>query len=238
MPTFTTGARRTAIALSLTLLVATAGCSDDDSASAEPPTELLTKAKTTLDRTKSVHFLLTSSDVPSEGSKLIGGEGVAARPPAFQGKLDVYINGGTVSVEVISTGGKVYAKLPFQAGFVQADPKTLGLSDPALLIDTETGISRLVADLDGARTVREARINGEVVSEIHGTVPGKVVGDTFTTADPGEPVETKAFIVKETGELRRAVLKGPFFVKGRDSTFTLVLDRYGEEVAISAPTVS
>jgi lipoprotein LprG len=44
--------------------------------------------------------------------------------------------------------------------------------------------------------------------------------------------------VKDTGQLRRAVLKGPFFAKGKDSTFTLVLDRYGEQVSISAPAVS
>jgi lipoprotein LprG len=237
MPTFPTGGRIAAIAISLTLLVATAGCSKDDTAT-ESPTALLTKAKTALDQTKSVHFLLTSSAVPAGGTKLIGGEGVAARPPAFQGKLNVYINGGKVSIEVVSVGGKVYAKLPFQSGFVQADPATLGLSDPALLIDTDTGISRLVADMDGAKVVGEARIDGEVVSEVHGTVPGKVVGDTFTTADPGQPVETQAFIVKDTGQLRRAVLKGPFFAKGTDSTFTLVLDHYGDEVSISAPAVS
>ena len=39
-----------------------------------------------------------------------------------------------------------------------------------------------------------------------------------------------AFIVKDSGELRRAVLKGPFFEKTVDSTFTLVLDQYGEKV--------
>jgi hypothetical protein len=36
--------------------------------------------------------------------------------------------------------------------------------------------------------------------------------------------------------LRQVRLTGPFFQKGKDSTFTLVLDRYGEKVSISAPT--
>lgn len=236
MTTFS-GGRIVAFALSLTLFVATAACSGDDG-SQEPPGELLAKAKTTLDETSSVHFLITSSNVPDGGTRLIGGDGVAARPAAFQGKLDITLNGGKVSIEVVSVEGKVYAKLPFQPGFSVANPKTLGLSDPALLIDTETGLSRLMAEMSGARTVGEARIDGEVVAEIHGTVPGSVVGDTFTTADPGEPVETVAFIVKDSGELRRAVLKGPFFERTVDSTFTLVLDQYGAEVAISAPPVS
>ena len=206
MPTFPTSGRIVAAALSLTVLVVPTACSKDAPAQ-ESPTELLAKAKTTLDTTSSVHFKLTSTDVPSGGTRLIGGEGVAARPPAFQGTLDVFISGAKVSVDVVSVGGKVYAKLPFQAGYGVADPKTLGLKDPATLIDTETGLSRLVAE-------------------------------TFTSSDPGKPVETVAFVVKDSGELRRAVLKGPFFEPSKNSTFTLVLDQYGAKVAISAPPVS
>jgi hypothetical protein len=226
-----------AVALSLTVLVVPAGCSKDDSAQGSP-TELLAKAKTTMDNATSVHFLLSSTDVPGGGSRLIGGEGVAARPPAFQGQLNVLINGGKVSIDVISVDGTLYARLPFAKGFAKADPKTLGLSDPALLIDTDTGLSRLVGDMKNAKSVGEARIDGEVVSEIDGEVDGQVVKETLTSADPATPVKVKAYIVNDSGELRRAVLTGPFFVKGTNSTFTLVLNQYGAKVAISAPPVA
>jgi lipoprotein LprG len=235
MPTFTPGGRTVALALTL-IVLAPAGCSKDDAAAA-PPTELLAKAKSTLDQTTSVHFRLSSSDVPGGGTRLVGGEGVAARPPAFQGKLDIVISGGKVSVEVVSVGGQVYAKLPFAAAFAKADPKTLGLSDPALLIDPDTGLSRLVSELKNGRTVGEARIDGEVVTQIDGEVAGQVVKETLTSADPAKPVKVKAYVVKDSGQLRRAVLTGPFFVKGTDSTFSLVLDRYGDKVSISAPAV-
>jgi lipoprotein LprG len=237
MPTFRTGGRIVATVLTLTVLTAPAACSKDDAPQASP-TELLAKAKSTMDTTTSVHFLLSSSSVPGGGSRLIGGEGVAARPPAFQGKLDVLINGGKVSIDVISVGGQVYAKLPFAPGFQKADPKTLGLSDPALLIDTRTGLSRLVADLKNPKAVGEARIDGEVVAQIDGEVDGQLVKNTLTSADPATPVKVKAYVVKDSGQLRRAVLTGPFFVKGTDSTFTLVLDRYGDKVSISAPPVA
>ena len=236
MRTFTRSGRLVAIALTLTVLVAPAACSDDDTAQ-EPPAELLARAKSALDATASVHFRLSSTDVPGGGSRLIGGEGVAARPPAFQGKLDVLISGGKVSIEVISIGGQVYAKLPFAAGFQKTDPETLGLSDPALLIDQRTGLSRLVANLRNARRVGEARIDDEVVVQIDGDVDGQIVKETLTSADPAQPVKVKAYVVKDSGQLRRAVLTGPFFVKGKDSTYTLVLDRYGEKVSISAPPV-
>jgi hypothetical protein len=235
MPTFPLGGRIVALALTLTVL-SPAACSNDDPAPAAP-TELLAKAESTLDQTSSVHFVLSSSEVPGGGTRLVGGEGVAARPPAFQGKLDVVIGGGKVSVEIISVGGQLYAKLPFATSFAKADPKTLGLSDPALLIDPDTGMSRLVSELKNAKTVGEARIDGEVVVQIDGEVAGQVVKETLTSADPATPVKVKAYIVKDSGELRRAVLTGPFFVKGTNSTYSLVLDRYGDKVSISAPAV-
>jgi lipoprotein LprG len=45
-------------------------------------------------------------------------------------------------------------------------------------------------------------------------------------------------VVPESNELRRAVLTGPFFAPDTDSTYTLVLDRYGQQVDISAPPTS
>jgi hypothetical protein len=38
-----------------------------------------------------------------------------------------------------------------------------------------------------------------------------------------------------THELRRVALVGPFFDKTRPSTFTVVLDKYGENVTITPP---
>jgi lipoprotein LprG len=224
----------TAVALSVLT-----GCSGNDSAAAgstADPATLLAQARTSLDGTDTLHFTLTSTDVPGTGTRLVSGEGVVARPKAFRGKLSVLLDGNKVSIDLVSADEKVYAKLPFSSGFQVIDPSTFGLSDPANLIDSSTGISRMFGELTGVTDKGEKRIGDDVVTELDGSLPGSVVDDLFTSADPAKPVKAELYITKSTKQLRRAVLTGPFFDKARNSTFNLLLDKYGEPVTITAPT--
>jgi lipoprotein LprG len=211
-----------------------AGCSGG-SGSGGGPDELLTGARAKLDQTNSVHFTLTSADVPGGGTRLTGGAGVIARPASFQGKLALLLNGSQVSVDLTSVNGKVYAKLPFSATYQVVDPATFGLSDPARLIDARTGVSQMFTQLKNMKEGKKQRIGGDVVTEVDGTLPGTLVDDLLTSADPAQPVQAALFVT-ETKELRQVRLTGPFFVKGTNSTFTLLLDRYGQKVTIAVPT--
>jgi hypothetical protein len=215
------------------------GCSgQSSSAGSSDSAALLTAARTTLAATDTVHFTLTSSDVPAGGTRLVSGEGVIARPKQFQGTLAITLNGSQISVDLISTGGKVYAKLPFSSGFQVANPADFGLSDPATLIDANTGIARMFGELTGVTDQGSQRIGDDVVTELDGALPGSVVGDLLTSADPAQPVQTELYVTKSGHQLRRVVLTGPFFVKGKNSTFNLLLDKYGEPVTITAPPSS
>src|SRR5262249_18419678 len=49
------------------------------------PQELVDKARVTLDATPSLHFSLTSDNVPDSGTVLTGGDGDVERPNSFQG---------------------------------------------------------------------------------------------------------------------------------------------------------
>jgi hypothetical protein len=225
-------------ALALTALVTVTGCSGGSDAGQAGPTAQLTAARTALDGTKSLHFTLTSADVPAGGTRLMAGEGLVARPNAFQGKLAVQLNDNKVTIDLVSVGGKVYAKLPFSDAFQVTDPASFGLSDPANLIDATTGISRMFGELTGVTAKGEQRIGNDVVTEIDGSLPGSLVDDLLTSADPAKPVQAKLFITTSTHQLRRVVLTGPFFEKTQDSTFNLLLDQYGTPVTITAPATS
>jgi lipoprotein LprG len=215
-----------------------AGCSQGKSAvSPAESAALLTKARTSLDGASTVHFTLTSANVPGGGTRLIGGDGVVARPKAFQGKLSILLSGSKLSIDLISAGGKVYVKLPFSTKFQTANPASFGLSDPAGLIDAKTGISRMFDELTDISGKGDQRIGADVVTELDGSLPGSLVDDLLTSADPTKPVKASLFITKTTGQLRRAVLTGPFFEKTTNSTFTVLLDRYGQNVSITAPAV-
>jgi lipoprotein LprG len=63
-----------------------------------------------------------------------------------------------------------------------------------------------------------------------------VVGSLLTIADRGATVDARFAVDPETSELRRAVLTGPFYAGGGEQTYTLLLDDYGVEADIRAPT--
>jgi hypothetical protein len=229
------------LTLAVTALTgALAGCggSDGDAAPQADPAALLAAARASLDTTDSLHFTLTSTNVPTDGTRLVSGQGVAARPNAFQGQLAVLLNGSKVSIDLVSSGGKVYIKLPFSDEFQVTDPATFGLSDPANLIDSKTGITRMFGELTEVTSRGEQRIGDDVVTQLDGLLPGTLVDDLLTSADPAQPVQAKLYITETSRQLRRAELTGPFFEKAQDSTFVILLDQYGAPVSITAPTPS
>lgn len=211
------------------------GCSGESATDREAP-ELLMRAKAQLDEAISAHLVITSKDVPQTGTALLGAEGVAARPDEFEGSLEVFFAGTTASIDVVSTGGQVYAKLPFASAFTVTDPAQFGFADPGIFLDPDTGLSSALIKTRDESVTGERRVGGEVVTDVDASIPGAVVDRLLPSADPAAPVAATFRVVQSTGELRQAVVTGPFFQKGVDSTFTITLDRYGERVDISAPS--
>jgi lipoprotein LprG len=202
---------------------------------AESASDLLTRAKTTLDDASSAHFVLTSENAPTSGTALVGGEGDIARPSSFEGTLKVVALGATADLEVVSVDGTVYAQLPFSSGFSVVDPAQFGFGDPGALLDPDTGISQLLSQAESAELGEEKRVDGEVVQEVSAEIPGDLVEQILTSADPSKPVQGVFSIASDSGELRRAQLTGPFFSADQDATFTLELSDFGADVEITAP---
>ena len=155
------------VLLAVAVVLPLAGCSGGPD---ESPTDLLARAKTTLDDTTSVHFTLGTADEPQATTGLLGGEGDLLRPASFQGTLQVLVAGAAVDVEVVSVDGTVYAKLPFTSGFTVVDPADFGIGDPAALLDPDEGISQFLSSVEDPEMGEERRVDGEVVREVTGRV--------------------------------------------------------------------
>ena len=67
------------------------------------------------------------------------------------------------------------------------------------------------------------------------SIPGTLVAALLTSADASQQVQATIGVDAATHQLRRVTLVGPFFDKTRPSTFIVVLDKYGENVAITPP---
>jgi len=222
------------LAVALLAAPALTGCGSDEPE--KSASDLLTRAKTTLDDAASAHFVLDSEDAPESGTVLVGGEGDIARPASFEGTLKVLALGSTLDLRVVSVDGTVYAQLPFTSAFSVVDPADFGFGDPGALLDPETGISQLLEGAESAELGEERRVDGDVVREVTAKIPGELVEQILTSEDPSTPVQARFSIATETGELRRAELTGPFFTAGDDATFTLELSDFGADVEITAPT--
>jgi lipoprotein LprG len=231
MPLRRTGS--TLLALAVFAVPVLAGCGSDEPE--ESAADLLARAKTVLDDAESAHFVLDSEGAPDSGTALIGGEGDIARPSSFEGTLKVRALGASLDLEVVSVDGTVYAQLPFTSSFSVVDPAQFGFGDPGALLDEETGISQLLAEAESAELGEERRVDGEVVREVTAELPGELVEQILTSADPSQPVQGQFSIATESGELRRAVLTGPFFDAEDDATFTVDLSDFGADVEITAP---
>jgi hypothetical protein len=228
--------RRAAVPLLAVLLLAgptLAGCGSSEPK--ESATDLLARAKKTLDDASSVHFVLKSEGAPKTGSGVLGGEGDIARPASFQGTLQALVAGATVDLKVVSVDGTFYAQLPFTASYQKLDPEQFGFSDPGQLLDPDNGISQFLTEAKSAKLGDEKRVGGEVVREVTAELPGDLVQQVLTSQDPSKPVPATFSIATATGQLRRAELTGPFFTAEDDATFTLDLSKYGEHVEITAP---
>ena len=209
------------------------GCGGDSSSESAP--DLLAHAKRTLDAADSAHFVLDSEGAPDTGTVLTGGEGDIARPSSFEGTLKVNALGSALDLKVVSVDGTVYAQLPFTTSYSVVDPAQFGFGDPGALLDPDTGISQLLAKAESAKLGDEKRVDGEVVREVTADLPGDLVEQILTSKDPSTPVKARFSIASTTGELRRAELTGPFYVAGKNATFTLQLSDFGADVHITAP---
>lgn len=200
---------------------------------------MLTKAKNLLDSAGSAHFTLSSTGARSDSSvTLLGGDGDIQRPDAFHGTLNVVIAGFTTSVAAVSTHGTFYIRNPLDQQFESADPSMYGFADPGRLMDAKTGLSSLMLKCTDVSQQGDDRSGGELLHELSCTLPGSAVQALLTDAAPDQTVSARVGIAAGSGQLRRVVLTGPFYSSTTSTTFTLVVDNYGENVTITPPPVA
>ncbi len=222
---------RTLWAAVLAALVGLYGCGG----AREDPRRLLDQGRRSLDNASAVHFRLQTSGLPPGATVLAGGEGDLVRPASFRGRLLVGRGDVTFPVEVVAVGKDFWAKPAFTKEYARTDPSRFGFGNPTTLLDPHRGVTRLLTEATQARFTGRQRYEGEVLDDVEVRLPGSVVAGVLADADPARDVRGTVALTEDSHEVRRVVLTGPFYATGRDSTFTLVLDRYGERVEIRAP---
>lgn len=231
--------RTAAISLAILTLTTCTGDGDNDQTPDDVPVDAqarLDAAAELLDTTTGVGFVLEGENLPDSGNVILGADGLAAPPAAFDGEIRVISGGLSATVEVVSIDGVLWAKLPFTTEFAEVDAAALGFGDPGALVDPERGVSLLLKSGSGAAELDQVRIGEDIFDQVESTLPGELVGEILAIADPAAEVSATWALDPDTGHLRQAVLTGPFYDTGGDQTYIVSLDGYDQAVDIRAPT--
>ena len=196
---------------------------------------LLQRARTTFDQTTAFHIQLTSQDATGSGIQLTAADGDAVRPDGFHGTLQLEESGLPLQVQVVSTAGHFYVQLPFTLAYQPADPAQYGFADPGQLLNPTTGISTLLTSARSPTIGSSVRDSGESLQQVDATLPGQLVASLLVDADPSQPVSVVYGIDITDNQVRTVDLTGPLFEAGHQSTFHLILSRYGENVSVTPP---
>ncbi|MBB5789411.1 LppX_LprAFG lipoprotein [Jiangella mangrovi] len=231
-------ARRILPAAIAVAALALTACSDDGDGgggeeTADPQAQLDTAADL-LNEASSVKFVVEGDDLPDDGTVVVGGEGVAVPPSSFEGEIRIRAGALPATIEVVSVDGTLWAQLPLTSGFDEVDADELGFGDPGLLIDPDHGVSQLLTSGTEVTATEQVRVDGEVYDQVESVLPGELVGEVLTIADPDAEVQA-VWAIDESGHLRQATLTGPFYDGGDEQTYTVSLDDYDEPAEISAP---
>jgi lipoprotein LprG len=225
-----------AVAASVLLLPACSG--EEAKPDGETPQDVLAAAAEKLDETSGVELRLTSSGLPEQagGFLLVGGEGTAVKPDAFEGRLEIKALGMVADAEVIATGGKVFAKQALVwPEFTEIDLDQYGVPDPGALLAADGGVSELLAgtsSLEEGESVRGGEDNKEVLTEYTGVLTSEQIQDVLGMGTGDFDVR---YEVDSEGYLRTVEVTGEFYAGEAPATYTVDLEEYDVTKEITAP---
>lgn len=220
-------------------LLALTACTGDAAEEPEAPTpqERLAEAQAAIEQAEAITIELTSTGVPGNVNGVQSATGVGViegDTTKFEGEFMGRVSGITANAGILAIGDDTYMKL-FTPDYEPVDLADLGAPNPTGFFAPDTGIASLLAattDLtEGGGPVRQGR---EVLTEIHGTLPGDKVQSLLHLGSPDTTFDVTYGLTSDN-ELRKATMTGEFY-EGTESVYTLLLTDYGKVVPIEAPT--
>lgn len=222
-----------AIVLAAAVLVTAGGCGGSQEPT-QSAADALASAKEQLDATPGVRLALSTQALPEGINGLTAATGTATHAPAFEGEVELLVDGLTLKVPVVAVDGLVYAQLPFTVKFAEIDPAEYGAPDPAGLMDPGTGISTWLTEATDVTRGDQVRDGETVLTSYSGTLDGAVVVRSIPSAVETADFEV-TFLLDDADRLTSAEVIGPFYEEGSRVDYVIELTDYGSDPQITRP---
>lgn len=225
--------------ITLLLLVSACTSSDDETEETPDPEEVLDQALDTFQETESARFTLDIDGTIGLGAEGEGNgelelgavEGAVERPASAQAEANVQFMGSSVTMEIVAVDGELFLRNLLSGDWERA-PTDLNF-DPARIFDDETGISRIVDQLDELTNEGEETVNGEDAWHISAIIDTSEVEGLTGPFFEGEILDLDMWIASDDHRLHRVQLHDS--EAEEPSTWELTLTEHDEPVDITAP---
>lgn len=233
------GARPAALAV-LTLLALQAGlaCSGPQTRTVDPG-RVLKEAAQAMARLRSVALEVKfGPGIVVEGLELSSASSRVRLPADSETVFKVKRGDFLLDLQVVSTGGHTYVKLPFSQFTELSAQQASRLFDPARLLDPGAGLPWLLPRGQQARYEGSEQIGGVASDRISATYPAVDVRRTLGNAVPPSDVRATLWVGQGDKLVRRALLSGDFAGSGRSTEVRVDLHDFDRPVVISPPPLS
>lgn len=211
----------------------TSGSSPEPSGSAQTPTQLLAKARDTMNATSGVHVDMVGKDIPKSSNAVLSARGDAApATPAWKGNVNLQFNGTALQVPVVAIKDEMWAQI--FGSEQKIDPAKYKVPNPAGFFDREHGLGSLLGKVTDAKFGDEKRVGKVIVRTVNGAIPAADVHSVFSIG-PSTGTYTFTFGIDEsTNQLTTMTINGPFYANA-NASYDVSFDSYGQTVDIQAP---
>jgi lipoprotein LprG len=161
-------------------------------------------------------------------------EGVLTSDGKASGTADLEEVGTLIEFDVVIVNGTVYVKGP-TGGFAQI-PQALtgGFYDPTKLLDPHTGLSRLLATSNAARTVGTEDVGGTSAYQVNATLDGQVLS-ALIPVPANKDAPSVLWIGTDTPHLVQVKATLPPEGSGPPTVVTVGLSDFGIPATITPP---
>ncbi len=214
-----------------------AGCSGSKQSGAPLPDAktLLQQSAAVTKNVKSAHLdLSVTGKVQGLPLKTLTGDLTTIPTTAAKGNAKITFSGSEIDADFVIMDGELYttALTPGKWDDV-GKAEDLVHYDPSSLLNPDTGVANLLANLTDAKAEGRDTINGQATIRISGNVSAENI-NKLAPLNASKPVPTTVWI-QETGDHQLAQVKVD---KGAGNAVQMTLSNWGQPVQVTKPPVS
>jgi lipoprotein LprG len=214
-----------------------AGCDSKPSGGPLPDAKTLVNQSAEVSKTvKSAHLALSvNGKIQGLPLKTLTGDLTTTPTTAGKGNAKIMFGGNEIDADFVILEGELYSNALNPSKWDDmGKAEDLVHYDPSSILNPETGVANMLANLTDPKAEGRDTINGQATIRISGKVSAEAINKLASPLNASSPLPTTVWI-QETGEHQMAQVK---IDKGSGNSVQMTLSNWGQPVQVTKPATS